>query len=151
MVVIGASPTLAGLHYRTHVYVCMYVCMYVCLHMCGCIPKILIEQTDTKDFKFAHVLKQIHVDMMMYAVASSPGHSQILSCSSGENPIFLHGCDKMWEWPGDEVMYAGDAKSTHAYLKYVSCGPKCQYCLLWYVLQLITVPNCHTQRFTSLF
>ena len=45
--------------------------MYVCLHMCGCILKILIEQTDTKDFKFAHVLKQIHVDMMNPSLSNS--------------------------------------------------------------------------------
>ena len=35
-----------------------------------------------------------------YCLASSPGHSQILSCSRGEK-----SGDKIWEWPGDEATY----------------------------------------------
>ena len=33
-------------------------------------------------------------------LASSPGHSQILSRSRGEKPRLR---DKIWEWPGDEA------------------------------------------------
>ena len=36
-------------------------------------------------------------------VASSPGHSQILSHSSGENQVSLQLQDKIWEWPGNEA------------------------------------------------
>ena len=34
-------------------------------------------------------------------VASSPGHSQILSRSHGEKPRLR---DKIWEWPGNEAI-----------------------------------------------
>ena len=36
-------------------------------------------------------------------VASSPGHSQILSRSSGEKQVSLRLQDKIWEWPGNEA------------------------------------------------
>ena len=38
-----------------------------------------------------------------YAVASSLGHSQILSRSRGEKSPLQ---DKIWEWPGDAATYA---------------------------------------------
>ena len=51
-VIFGAS--LSELH--TSVTASLDAC--VCMFACGHIPKIQIERTD---FKFAHVLKQIHV------------------------------------------------------------------------------------------
>ena len=48
-------------------------------------------------------LNNLHIDCPLclknyQTLASFPGHSQILSCSCGENPIFLHGCEIKSAW-----------------------------------------------------
>ena len=82
------------------------------------------------------------VPMPTFLLASFPGHSQILSCSGG---VFLHGCEIMWEWYGNESTFL----SLAVVMKRWGTGMRlCTICTLVYSPHVHTHIHVHTHTHT---
>ena len=86
-----------------HVYVCTCVCVCacVCVHVCVCMcvcACVCVCTCVCARVCVCTCVWYVFVFQCTDKLASSPGHSQILSRSRGEKLR-----DKIWEWPGDEA------------------------------------------------